>query len=190
MNFFRIASRLLKQRYFVGEKELKTSPFIPGFMSVSPWQALQYGPFVYYVDIELRTLSFDEDRLWGLDSQPNHPFFKETPGVFDPRYGEALVNVPIKPALLSGRKLLDAMKKAPDFASQHEVDLRSHIEEYPHIFGDSFKDFIVWYVERVTDFPISEVSLEEAEGVFNDDDCLTDGVRAALESVAHKFRSE
>lgn len=187
MRLYRIASNIVKRRLYVGERSEKHSDFIPGFMSVNPWQAMQYGKYIYTVDINLRTLGPEDDKIWGLDRLPDHPFFKETPGVFDPRYGEAIVNVPIPPVPVTGKELVEALKTAPDFESHHECMLENRIEDLPDMFGGDIADFVVWYLEKETGGPISEINIDEARDVFDESSCLNDDVERALMSIRDKF---
>ena len=152
---------------FVGEREPKSEPFIPGYMSVSPWQAIQYGPYVYEAKVSLRELGPDEDQVWGQeDERRGHPFFKERPGVFDPRSGEAVVNVPIDPKPLSGHELMRAIREAPDFESHHEVDVGRMFEQGPGLFGPAFPDFVRWRWEVETGTELEEASPDEVEEEF------------------------
>jgi hypothetical protein len=186
MDFIRIAKSIIARnvtvKLFVGE-DVKKEPFIPGYMSINPWQAIQYGPYVYEATLKLRQLESIEPNVWGLDIHPDHAYFKEKPGVFDSRMGEAIVNIPIQPNLIKGHELVKAMKEAPDFTSRRDVDEIRMFEDGPKLFGDAFPDFIEWRWSSERGDSISDHEMEEIQEVFDEDWIWTPEIEAAIKLI-------
>lgn len=173
VNLKKIAAKLsgaTRVRLFKGLPNPVENSFIPGHMSVHPWQAIQYGNYVYEATLGLRKLDSDEMSVWGRDGdEVRHSYFDEKPGVFDAEIGEAIVNVPIIPKQISGHDLVKAFKESPDFLSHHECDDERILTASYDLFGDALPEFIEWFWQYRNDDDIHSYMVEEVEQYFSNE---------------------